>query len=525
MITTNIPLSQLEPNRGQVEGLPKNPRILRDERFKALKKSIEDDPEMLELRELLVYPTEGGQYVVIGGNMRLRVLQDLKAETAPCKVIPAETPVEKLKAYATKDNVGFGDWDWEALGANWDAEQLTGWGLELPSEWGMQKRAGLSDENEVPEALEVSCTTSGDVWLLGGHRVMCGDSTVAEHLDILMAGRTAQLIHADPPYGMGKEKDGVANDNLYKEKLDAFQMAWWTAARKHADNNGSAYIWGNAPDLWRLWYVGGLCSTEKLELRNEIVWDKVAIPGMASPDLTQYPEASERCLFIQIGTQFLGNINSYDFPDAWEPLRSSLAEEAARAGVKPPDIKRVCGCQMYGHWFTRSQFTIIPQKHYAKLAEAYPGYFTTPWQTLRAEWDRVKGRGRDVINGKLDGSRSYFDNAHDIMTDVWRFPRVTGEDRHGHATPKPVAMLERVAMSSCPDDGIVLDPFCGTGPMVIACEKLGRTCYTMELLPQWVDVTVRRWQNFTGQKAILEATGQTFDQVRTQRAEAVAQQP
>lgn len=132
MITTNIPLSQLEPNRGQVEGLPKNPRILRDERFKALKKSIEDDPEMLELRELLVYPTEGGQYVVIGGNMRLRVLQDLKAETASCKVIPAETSVEKLKAYATKDNVGFGEWDWDALANEWDGEQLADWGLEAP---------------------------------------------------------------------------------------------------------------------------------------------------------------------------------------------------------------------------------------------------------------------------------------------------------------------------------------------------------------------------------------------------------
>ena len=132
MITINIPLSQLEPNRGQVEGLPKNPRILRDERFKALKKSIEDDPEMLELRELLVYPTEGGQYVVIGGNMRLRVLQDLKAETAPCKVIPAETPVEKLKAYATKDNVGFGDWDWDALANEWDAGDLGEWGVDFP---------------------------------------------------------------------------------------------------------------------------------------------------------------------------------------------------------------------------------------------------------------------------------------------------------------------------------------------------------------------------------------------------------
>ena len=132
MITTNIPLSQLEPNRGQVDGLPKNPRILRDERFAALKKSIEDDPEMLDLRELLVYPIEGGQYVVIGGNMRLRVLQDLKAESAPCKVIPAETRVEKLRAYATKDNVGFGEWDWDQLANEWDAIELEEWGLTLP---------------------------------------------------------------------------------------------------------------------------------------------------------------------------------------------------------------------------------------------------------------------------------------------------------------------------------------------------------------------------------------------------------
>ena len=96
MQAKNIPLSKIQPNTGQVEGLPKNPRILRDERFAALKKSIEDDPEMLDLRELLVYPIDGGKYVVIGGNMRLRVLQDLKAKDAPCKVIPKDTPVAKL---------------------------------------------------------------------------------------------------------------------------------------------------------------------------------------------------------------------------------------------------------------------------------------------------------------------------------------------------------------------------------------------------------------------------------------------
>lgn len=499
----HVPIGSVHPN-------PENPRVVRDEQFRKLKKSLQEFPEMLEARTLVVV-SDGDGYVVLGGNQRLKALKELGVKTVPV-FIADQWPVEKRREFVIKDNVSFGDWNFDEL-VKWGAESLTDWGMELPKDFGIEKTAGLTDADDIPETPKVPVTQPGDVWILGEHRIMCGDSRDQSQLDKLMAGRTAQLIHADPPYGMGKEKDGVANDNLYKEKLDAFQMAWWRPARAYTDANGSAYIWGNAPDLWRLWYVGGLCSTEKMELRNEIVWDKVAIPGMASPDLTQYPEASERCLFIQIGTQFLGNINMEDFPDAWEPLRSSLANEAARAGVKPPDIKRICGCQMYGHWFTRSQFTLIPQKHYAKLVEAYPGYFTTPWNELKAEWDRVKGRGRDVINGKLDGSRSYFDNAHDVMTDVWRFPRVTGEDRQGHATPKPVAMLERIAMSSCPDDGLVLDPFCGTGPMVIACEILGRKCYTMELLPQWVDVAVIRWQAFTGKEAVLEETGQTFAQV------------
>jgi hypothetical protein len=64
---------------------------------------------------------------------------------------------------------------------------------------------------------------------------------------------------------MGKENDGVQNDNLYAEKLDAFQMEWWKAVRPHVEDNGSAYIWGNAPDLWRLWYVGGLNDSERLD--------------------------------------------------------------------------------------------------------------------------------------------------------------------------------------------------------------------------------------------------------------------
>jgi DNA modification methylase len=118
-----------------------------------------------------------------------------------------------------------------------------------------------------------------------------------------------------------------------------------------------------------------------------------------------------------------------------------------------------------------------------------------------------------VINGKLQGMRSYFDNAHDIMRDVWEFPRVTGEERHGHATPKPVALTERAIRSSCPVGGIVLEPFIGSGSTIMAAQVSGRTCYGMELTPAYVDVAVKRWEAFTGNKAIHEATGRTFEEV------------
>jgi hypothetical protein len=232
---------------------------------------------------------------------------------------------------------------------------------------------------------------------------MCGDSTSADDVAKLVAGTVGQLLHADPPYGMGKEADGVVNDNLYAAKLDKFQMAWWSAFRPHLASNASAYIWGNAPDLWRLWYAGGLAASERFELRNEIIWDKKAIAGMASPLLTQFPEASERCLFFQFGAQFLGNINADDFPEAWEPVRAYMAGEALAAGIKPADIKQVCGCGMYTHWFTRSQFTLVPARHYASLAAAYPGRFSRPWADVKAEWDSIKGAAAPLSTASSRG--------------------------------------------------------------------------------------------------------------------------
>lgn len=126
----NLKLSALALNSGQVPGLPKNPRFIRDKRFEQLKKSIQDAPEMLDYRRLLVYPFNE-THVIICGNMRFRAAKELGYTELPCVVLPPETPPEKLREYATKDNVSFGENDFEALANEWDANELTDWGVDL----------------------------------------------------------------------------------------------------------------------------------------------------------------------------------------------------------------------------------------------------------------------------------------------------------------------------------------------------------------------------------------------------------
>ena len=130
MQTQLVKIKDLKNNTGQIDGLPKNPRILKDDKFIKLKKSLEDDPEMLELREVIAYDNNG-ELIVICGNMRLKALKELGIKEVPTKILPTETSVEKLKAYTIKDNVSFGDHDWEVLANEWDNEELEEWGLDL----------------------------------------------------------------------------------------------------------------------------------------------------------------------------------------------------------------------------------------------------------------------------------------------------------------------------------------------------------------------------------------------------------
>lgn len=159
----NIKIADIEPNKGQIEGLPQNPRFIRDNRFKQLVKSIEDAPEMLDPRPLIVFPHEK-KYVIIAGNMRFRACKELGYKELPCYVLPEETPAKKLMEYAIKDNIGFGADDWDILMNEWDTQELKDWGYEFPEtfEDGQEDEEEFKDKGDTQFIVEVVCKDEQD---------------------------------------------------------------------------------------------------------------------------------------------------------------------------------------------------------------------------------------------------------------------------------------------------------------------------------------------------------------------------
>ena len=222
-----VKLSNVKPN-------PNNPRVIRDDKFAKLKQSIIGFPEMLEKRPLVCFTDTDGKFVVLGGNMRLKALSDIGAKEIP--VILADDWTEEQKAqFLIKDNVGFGEWDWEQLANEWDAEQLSEWGLDLPP-MEMQELEAEEDDYAVPDGGIETDIVLGDLFEIGEHRLLCGDSTDSDQVAKLMNGQKADMVFTDPPYlmdfdgGMTTSKDGnwtksfnsthggIKNDKMDKSK-------------------------------------------------------------------------------------------------------------------------------------------------------------------------------------------------------------------------------------------------------------------------------------------------------------------
>ena len=456
---------------------------------------------------------------IIAGHGRLQAAKKLELETVPCVELSNLSDAQK-KAYVIADNqiaLNSG-WDLDMLKTEvnnlieldfnidllaFDDDFLDGLLEEEPIE-------GLTDEDDVPEVdAEKVVSVRGDVWALGHNKVMCGDSTMVDDIQKLTLGEKAQLLHADPPYGMGKEGDGVANDNIYNENLDKFQQDWWIAFRMSLVDNASAYIWGNSADLWRWWY-SLLSKSERLTLRNQIIWDKNDGQGMNSDQHRQFATTVESCLFFMVGEQGFNN-NADNYWEGFEEIRVYLYSEREKVNWNNKDVADFFGFHltMADHWFSKSQWCFPKQEQYLRMQKEADGKaFNKTYDELKKEHDELKK--------EFYATRAYFNNTHDTMRDVWNFPRVTGQERHEHATPKPVLMMERVMKSSLPPKGLCLEPFGGSGSTLMGAEKSGRRCFTMELQPFYVDVIINRWQNFTSKQAVHIESGKNYEELKAE---------
>ena len=192
-----IHLTRLDFNTGQIPGLPPNPREWKDAEIKRLAKSMKGTPELTEARGCIVVPYEG-RYVVLGGNLRLAAAKYLKWPDIMCAVLPEGTKVSKLKEIVLKDNSSFGSWDLSLLRKDWAEFNFGDWGIDVTWDTaGPEPDASVSETPQEVVEDDFDETTSdiakrcsrGDIWQLGDHRLMCGDSTKVDDVQMLMGGQ------------------------------------------------------------------------------------------------------------------------------------------------------------------------------------------------------------------------------------------------------------------------------------------------------------------------------------------------
>lgn len=351
---------------------------------------------------------------IIAGHGRLAAAKKLQLDEVPTICLSHLSPTQ-VKAYILTDNK-------LALNAGWDEDMLaleikelsmegfdvslTGFDdVELSGLLVESTDEGLTDEDEVPEVPANPLTKPGDVWILGGHRVLCGDCLILENYKKLLNGVAPNMLHTDPPYGVSYAAEGhteIQNDSLQGDEFTQFLSDALGNCFISLADGANAYVWHT--------------NSKTVEF---ITAFKNAGFTMASPGLLQWVKSS---LVMSQG----------DYHSRNEPC-------------------------LYG------------------------------WKA-GANWVRVKDRTK---------------------TTVWEFDRPRANDLH--PTMKPVELCEEAINNSSMKGQSVLDIFGGSGSTLLACEKTGRINFSMEIEPKYCDVIVKRWQEFTGKKAVLESSGELFD--------------
>jgi DNA modification methylase len=182
-----------------IKANPSNPRLIKDDKFHKLVQSLKDFPEMAKVRPIVV----NADMVILGGNMRFKAMQQAGWKEAPVEVV--NWPEEKQREFIVKDNVGFGEWDWDMLANEWEAEDLEKWGLDVPVF--EEEAEAEEDDFAVPDGGIETDIVLGDLFEIGEHRLLCGDSTDSDQVAKLMNGQKADMVFTDPPYGMKLDAD------------------------------------------------------------------------------------------------------------------------------------------------------------------------------------------------------------------------------------------------------------------------------------------------------------------------------
>jgi DNA modification methylase len=195
---------------GTIKNNPNNPRVIKDDKFKKLVQSIKDLPEMAEVRPVVV----NTDMVVLGGNMRLKAMREAGWKDVPIQVVDWDE--DKQRQFIIKDNVSGGEWDWDMLANEWDTEELQEWGLDLPDFDNAKELEAEEDDYEMPDEVQTDIVL-GDLFEIGPHRLLCGDSTDSDAVAKLMDGQKADMVFTDPPYGIAYDNtqrwDGIEKQN------------------------------------------------------------------------------------------------------------------------------------------------------------------------------------------------------------------------------------------------------------------------------------------------------------------------
>jgi len=401
-------LTEIKPN-------PNNPRLIKDDKFKKLCKSIEAFPKMMELRPIVV-DDEG---TILGGNMRYKALQALGyTEIDDEWVKRASDLTEKEKQeFIIKDNNEFGEYDWDVLANNFEVEDLLEWGMD-ESELKISKEV---EEDDVPDVPEEATSKLGEIYQLGDHRLMCGDATKAEDVEKLMDGERADCSFTSPPYNVGH--------NLGYDK-----------ASKYESSND------NIED-----YLGLLVKStmESIKYANDVFVN------------LQFLANNKKDL-----AQFMSKMSEW-FKDIFFWRKQQVAPAAAM-NVANSQTEVI---MLFG------EDNEIDKKEWVDMIALFG-------MNITRRWGNKKFRGT-------------FSNMVETKS-------ASGENKNAdiHNATMPVALPSIFMQKGYKEGSTVIDLFAGTGTIAIACEQLNHKCYMMELDPKYIDVIIKRWEDFTGDKAV-----------------------